>query len=145
MKLRRQARIISLQTLYEVDCIQHSAEKVLERHVAENCLPTAEHEFTKNLVMGVLANQEGIDAIIAELAPEWPLAQMAILDRNVLRMAIYEILADSKIPTKVAINEAIELAKLFGSDSSRRFVNGVLGTLVRSKHPVERLWFSRER
>ena len=140
MKLRRLARIMSLQTLYEVDSIRHAAKEVLERHLAEECLPKAEGQFAMHLVMGILDNQEEIDAIIAELAPEWPLEQMAIVDRNVLRMAIYEILADDKVPTKVAINEAIELAKLFGSDSSRRFINGVLGTLVRRKHPVEGLW-----
>ena len=141
MKLRRQARIISLQTLYEVDAIHHSAKKVLERHLAENPALEPEREFTKNLVMGVLDKQEDI----AELAPEWPLEQMAIVDTNVLRMAIYEVLGNDKVPTKVAINEAVELAKLFGSDSSRRFINGVLGTLVRTKHPVARLWRSGER
>jgi N utilization substance protein B len=85
------------------------------------------------IVQGVLRHKDQLDEMICEHAPEWPIDQMAIVDRNILRIALFEFLIDGGTPPKVAINEAVELAKIFGSDSSRRFVNGVLGTLF-SKH-----------
>lgn len=87
-------------------------------------------EFASRLVQGVIENQEEMDMLIARYAPEWPLDQMAVIDRNVLRIAIYEFLMDGATPVKVAINEAVELAKTYGSDSAPRFINGVLGTLA---------------
>jgi N utilization substance protein B len=81
-------------------------------------------------VQGVLAHQAELDALIQDNAPEWPLDQVAAIDRNILRMAVFEFVIDGNTPVKVAINEAVELAKLFGSDSSGRFVNGVLGAIV---------------
>lgn len=141
MKHRRRARVIALQTLFEVASVNHPAEEVLSRHLESENLPKREEGFARGLVEGVLKNLEGIDAIIAQLAPEWPLGQMAIVDRNVLRIGVYEMVADEQVPTKVAINEAVELAKLFGSDSSRRFVNGVLGALARDSH----LWSELKR
>jgi N utilization substance protein B len=93
-------------------------------------LPEATEIFARALVMGVQSYRTYLDSIVGELAPEWPIEQIAAADRNVLRIAIYELLFDPEIPPKVAINEAVELAKMFGSESSPRFVNGVLGSLV---------------
>ena len=86
--------------------------------------------FTEKLVYGVIQHKEDMDKLIAEYAPEWPLDQMAVIDRNILRIAIFEFLIDSGTPVKVAINEAVELAKLYGADSAPRFINGVLGSLA---------------
>jgi N utilization substance protein B len=133
MKTRRQARIVALQTLFEVDSVHHPAEVVLAQRFAEKPLPAEGKAFARQLVMGVLEHQPALDAIIQSIATDWPLEQMAIVDRNILRIAVYEITVDGQTPVKVAINEAVELAKLFGSDSSRRFVNGVLGTLVSNR------------
>ncbi|MFC1974884.1 transcription antitermination factor NusB [Chloroflexota bacterium] len=93
-------------------------------------LPDSAETFARTLVMGVQTYRTYLDSIVGELAPEWPIEQIAAADRNVLRIAIYELLFDPDIPPKVAINEAVELAKMFGSESSPRFVNGVLGSLV---------------
>ncbi|MCI0393585.1 MAG: transcription antitermination factor NusB [Chloroflexi bacterium] len=130
MKTRRRARRLTLEVLYEVDVAEHSAPEVLERRVSEQPLEKAGIEFTDKLVTGVLQFQEGIDNLIARYAPEWPLDQMAVIDRNILRIAIFEFLVDTETPIKVAINEAVELAKLYGSDSAPRFINGVLGSLA---------------
>jgi N utilization substance protein B len=107
-------------------------------HLEDNPLSPAAIQFTYDLVKGVLVNQDDIDRLIARYAPEWPVDQMAIIDRNVLRIAIYELAVDDSTPVKVAINEAVELAKLYGSDSSARFVNGVLGTLVERLDEIRR-------
>lgn len=130
MKLRHRARAAALQALFEIDCARHNPEIVIEQRLEEAGLPEAGASFARELVHGVRANQQALDALIARYAPEWPVDQIAIIDRNILRMAIYEILMREDTPTKVAINEAVELAKQFGSDSSGRFVNGVLGSLV---------------
>jgi len=130
VKIRRQARIVALQTLFEVDSVNHPAELVLAQRLEEKPLPADGEAFARQLVQGVLKHRRDLDEIIISIAPDWPLEQMAIIDRNILRIAIYEITVDEQTPIKVAINEAVELAKLFGSDSSRRFVNGVLGTLA---------------
>lgn len=130
MKTRRQARIVALQTLFEVDSVNHPADLVLSQRLEETPLPADGQVFAKQLVLGVLEHRPALDSLISEIATDWPLEQMAIVDRNILRIAMFEITVDGQAPVKVAINEAVELAKLFGSDSSRRFVNGVLGTLV---------------
>ncbi len=130
MKIRRQARILALQALFEVDSVNHPVETVLAQRLEDKPLPPDGEVFARALVLGVLEHQSELDKLIAAIASDWPLEQMAIIDRNILRMAIHEITLDEQTPTKVAINEAVELAKLFGSESSRRFVNGVLGTLV---------------
>ena len=130
MKVRHRARIAALQALFEIDCTGHNPTLVIERRIEEGNLPESGATFACELVLGVNAHQEEIDALIGRYAPEWPVDQVAIIDRNVLRISIYEILMRHDTPTKVAINEAIELAKQFGSDSSGRFVNGVLGSLV---------------
>lgn len=130
MKVRHRARILALQALFEVDIAHHDPDTVLQQRLAHRPLPEAGRDFARNLVQGVLEHQAKLDAIIQENAPEWPLDQVATIDRNILRMAIFEFAIKGNTPLKVAINEAVELAKLFGSDSSGRFVNGVLGTIV---------------
>ncbi|MGZ3584977.1 MAG: transcription antitermination factor NusB [Ktedonobacterales bacterium] len=129
MGVRRQARIIALQTLYEYDTTGHDVASILERHAEERRLPPPVIDYANELVRGVLAHLPQIDATIEEAAHEWPLAQMARIDKNILRLAIYEILYNNAVPAKAAINEAVELAKRFGSDTSSRFINGVLGTI----------------
>ncbi|MGQ9492379.1 MAG: transcription antitermination factor NusB [Anaerolineae bacterium] len=138
MKIRRQARVVALQTLFEVDSVNHPAELVLAQRLEAKPLPAEGRAFAKQLVLGVLKHQQDLDEIIQSIATDWPLEQMAIVDRNILRIAVYEITVDGQTPVKVAINEAVELAKLFGSDSSRRFVNGVLGTLVSNRGVVSK-------
>jgi N utilization substance protein B len=126
---RRKARIAALQALYEADVAGHTPEETLERLIVEGRLAEAGAAFARELVAGVLTNQERIDAIIAKAAPAWPLEQLPPIDRNILRVAIREMLIDNGTPVRAAINEAVELAKTFGSDSSPKFVNGVLGSV----------------
>jgi N utilization substance protein B len=130
VKVRRQARFLALQTLFEVDSVDHPAERVLTQRLERSSLPPEGEAFVSRLVKGVLEHRPDLDQVISGIATDWPLEQMAIVDRNILRIAIFEIMIDQETPVKVTINEAVELAKLFGSDSSQRFVNGVLGTLV---------------
>ena len=129
---RRKARIIALQVLYEADSVRHDPTVVLERIAEDECLPPASKAYSQVLVAGALENRKDIDEVIAEFAPSWPINQMAMVDRNILRTAIYEITFGVETPPKVAINEAVELAKVFGSESSARFVNGVLGSLMQT-------------
>ena len=128
--IRHHARMIALMTLYEYDTARHDADAVLRRHVEELRLDPRVSAFARELLDGVLAHEKEIDARIQEAAPEWPLAQMARIDKNILRLAIYEILYNNAVPARAAINEAVELAKRFGGDTSSRFVNGVLGAIV---------------
>ncbi|MBI5876511.1 MAG: transcription antitermination factor NusB [Chloroflexi bacterium] len=130
MQPRRRARITVLQCLYELDQTGHDALTAFEQRVAEEPLPRDAEEFALELLAGVTARRSALDDVVQKIAPEWPLDQVAIVDRNVLRLAAYELLYTSETPRKVAINEAIELAKLYGGDNSARFVNGALGTLV---------------
>jgi N utilization substance protein B len=130
VKVRRQARVTALQALFEIDSVGHDPVMVLQRRLEEKALPASGSKFARNLVSGVLEHKTYLDELIQKNAPEWPVEQIAIIDRNILRIAIFEIAIDQGTPLKVAINEAVELAKLFGSDSSSRFINGVLGTLV---------------
>ena len=132
-KLKRKSRVITLQALYEIDCSSHKPEEVLKRLIAGKIIPVESNNFSRILMNGVLNNKEKIDALIKQFAPAFPLDQITAIDRNILRLAIFEILFDNSVPTKVAINEAIELAKLYGGDNSRKLVNGVLGSLV-AKH-----------
>jgi len=126
---RRIARGLALQALYEVDSAGHGAEEVLNRLLAEEKLSEENADFIRELVKGVLQNKEKIDKNIQGFARAWPIEQIPVVDRNILRLAIFEILLDNKVPVKVAINEAVELAKRFGSDNSSKFVNGVLGSV----------------
>jgi len=127
--VQRKARAIALQALYEIDTTEHEAEGVIDYLLAEEKLPEENSNFARNLVTNVIQNREQIDQNIQSFASAWPLEQIPTIDRNILRLAIFEILIDNKVPVKVAINEAVELAKAFGADSSSRFVNGVLGSV----------------
>jgi N utilization substance protein B len=136
MRVRHKARVTALQVLYEVDCTGHTPAVVVEQRLAEADLPESGNVFVHELTQGVEEHREWLDGHIEQYAPEWPVDQIAVIDRNILRLAIYEILIGTDTPVKVAINEAVELAKTFGSDSSGRFVNGVLGTLVAKETPA---------
>ncbi len=128
---RRRSRILAFQTLFEAE--QHSRDtvEVLERRLDESDLSDDGREFVRGLVNGVTAQRDAIDEVIVRHAPAFPLAEMAPVDRNVLRLAIYEVLFDNRrAPLRVAINEAVEIAKGYGSESSGRFVNGVLGAVA---------------
>jgi N utilization substance protein B len=128
--LRRKARIAALQALYELDCTKHKVEETSARLRAGETLTQEALRFSEELVKGVLHHKSELDALIERLAPAFPVEQMPIIDRNILRLAIFEILFSKATPLKVAINEAIELAKDFGSDSSPRLINGILGSIT---------------
>lgn len=130
MKARRRARMVALQILYEVDLVGHEPEQVLTRYLEEEPLAPEGNEFARQLVFGVLRERNRLDAIVVRIAPEWPIDQMAVIDLNILRVALFELTQSDETPIKVVINEAVELAKRFGSDSSRRFINGALGAYV---------------
>ena len=141
---RRRARTAALQALFEADTSRHSPVDALERALGEQGLPAAAAQFARELVQGVLAEQERIDQVIAGAAPAWPVDQLPAVDRNILRLAIHEILGDNGTPVKAVINEAIELAKSFGSENSARFINGVLGTIERQRSELIASGRSRE-
>ena len=126
---RRRARILALQALYEVDSAGHGGEETLAHLLDGESLSEENAAFVRQLVTGVIQNREIIDQNIQSFAPAWPINQISIVDRNILRLAIFEILLDNKVPIKVAINEAVELTKAFGGDNSPKFVNGVLGSV----------------
>jgi N utilization substance protein B len=131
---RRQGRIQALQALYEADLVGHDPLEILGREQAEEETDPKAAAFARQLVEGVVAHRAAIDREIARAAPAWPLAQMPPVDKNLLRLAIHELLFDNRrVPMKAAINEAVEIAKTFGSENSSRFVNGVLGTVVASQ------------
>jgi N utilization substance protein B len=130
MKTRRRARRVTLESLYEIDIANHHPHDVIDRRIKDQPMESAGIEFAYKLLNGVLENRIGMDKLITRYAPEWPVEQMAVIDRNILRIAIFEFLVDKDTPVKVAINEAVELAKLYGSDSAPRFINGVLGSLA---------------
>ena len=138
---RRLGRALAFQALYEMDQGHHAPTQVLERlaqtfdEATDSPYPrqvlTDANQYAQVLVSGVLANRVAIDGVIQERAPLWPLAQMSAVDRNVLRIGLYESLyGNATVPLRTAINEAVELAKLFGSETSAKFVNGVLGRAV---------------
>jgi N utilization substance protein B len=128
--IRRKARIAALQALYELDCTRHKAEETSARSRAGETLTQEALDFSEELVDGVLQHKPELDALIRKFAPAFPVEQMSIVDKNILRLAIFEISFSDKTPLKAAINEAIELAKDFGSDSSPRLVNGILGSVT---------------
>lgn len=128
---RRRSRIAAFQTLFEADISGRPPLDVFERREGADLLAPEARAFTRHLLEGVAEHRAAIDAIIQERAPAFPLADMSAVDRNVLRLAIFEVLFDNRgAPLRVAINEAVELAKGYGSESSGRFVNGVLGAVV---------------
>lgn len=136
---RHLGRIVALQTLYEVDFRQECGDStvklkdVLERNIGRYDETIDDKAFIEDLVSGVNKQQPEIDGVIAPVAPEWPIDQIARIDLLVLRIGVYELLYSQNVPPKVAINEAVELAKAFGGDNSSKFINGVLGTVLRQK------------
>jgi N utilization substance protein B len=126
---RRKVRALALQALYEIDSAGRNPEEVVARFIADKQLSEDNNAFIRELVGGVIQNKGELDENIKRFAPAWPIEQLSLLDRNILRLAIFELLFDNKAPVKVAINEAVELAKSFGSDNSARFVNGVLSSV----------------
>jgi N utilization substance protein B len=137
MKSRTRARSLALQVLYEVDVTNHPPAEVFKERLEETPLTDELSEFARQIIFGVLPLITILDKIIAVYAPEWPLEQIAAVDRNILRQACWEFASPAgETPLKVAINEAVELAKLYGSDSAPRFVNGVLGSLADHQHEI---------
>jgi len=126
---RRRARIAALQALFELDSVGHPAEETISRQFEGIPASPEVQKFARELVNGVLDNRVDIDKTIGDTAPAFPLDQMAAIDRNILRLAIYEILIDNRVPMRAAINEAVELAKEFGGENSPKFINGVLGSV----------------
>jgi N utilization substance protein B len=126
---RRKSRIAALQALYESDVSGHDPRASLARLCAEEGLNEAQSTFASALLEGVIEQHDAIDDIIRRAAPQWPVEQLSAIDRNILRLAIREILMNNGAPIRAAINEAVELAKSFGSDNSAKFVNGVLGSV----------------
>ena len=137
MKPRTRARSLALQVLYEVDIANHLPGDVFKARLEE--LPLSEDlaAFARKIIFGVLPLTQNLDSLIAKYAPEWPLEQIAAIDRNILRIALWELAVSNETPIKVAINEAVELAKSYGSDSAPRFVNGVLGSLADHQHEIK--------
>jgi N utilization substance protein B len=126
---RRKARVLALQALFELDTVGHPPEQTLARLAEEMAVLDEALRFAVELTDGVLQNRESIDHLIADTAPAFPLDQIAAIDRNILRLAIYEVVIDNKVPMRAAINEAVELAKEFGGETSPKFINGVLGAI----------------
>jgi len=140
MKQRSRARAIALQVLYETDIANnHLPGDVLKTRLEEAPLADDLAEFASQIIFGVLPLTHDLDQLIAKYAPEWPLDQIAAIDRNILRIALWEFAVFRGTPVKVAINEAVELAKSYGSDSAPRFVNGVLGTLVEHENEIHQI------
>ncbi len=137
MKPRTKARSIALQALYEIDLTGHPFEWVWTNRLEEEKLENKQAEFAYQIISGVAPLMELLDNFLAEHAPEWPLDQISAIDRNILRIALWEFAVYGKTPVKVAINEAVELAKEFGSESSPRFINGVLGSLALRKNEIQ--------
>lgn len=137
MKSRTRARSIALQVLYEIDLANHPPADILNQRLEETPLTDELAEFSRQIIFGVLPLSQELDQIIAKYAPEWPLDQIAAIDRNILRVACWEFAVQGETPVKVAINEAVELAKMYGSDSAPRFINGVLGSLVEHQYEIK--------
>ncbi len=136
MKSRTRARSIALQVLYEIDMANHPPADVLRERLEESPVSEDLADFARQIVFGVLPLAHELDQIIARYAPEWPLDQIAAIDRNILRVSCWEFAVQRETPVKVAINEAVELAKTYGSDSAPRFVNGVLGSLAEHQYEI---------
>lgn len=138
---RHLGRIVALQTLYEfefrVQCSDTTADlsEILERNISRYSETIGDTDFIRGLVLGTDKQTQQLDAIIQPIAPEWPINQIARIDRAILRMSLYELSFSGDVPPKVVINEAVELAKAFGGDNSSKFVNGVLGTAYRNTQP----------
>lgn len=140
---RHLGRIVALQTLYEQDFRLECGDKdfelsaVLNRNIARYSETIGDKAFIVSMVNGVDRHCKKLDGVLQPIAPEWPLAQIARMDRIILRMGLYELLYEKDVPSKVVINEAVELAKAFGSENSSKFINGVLGTALRQQEEQE--------
>ncbi len=136
---RHLGRIIALQSLYEEEFrrgagdSEFDLEEVLDRNIGRYAEMVDDVDFIKVLVHGVLDKSPELDAVLQPIAPEWPIDQIARMDRLVLRMGLYELMHEQDVPPKVVINEAVELAKAFGGENSSKFINGVLGTVLRNR------------
>jgi len=126
---RRKARVMAMQALYEFDCVGHDPISAILRMLEEKPLPEDVGLFAQEIVSGVVGNKDQLDSQIHKFAPNFPVEQLFLIDRTILRMAIFEITIYGKVPVKVSINEAVELAKAFGSKNSSKFINGVLGSV----------------
>lgn len=133
MSNRHLARTVILQSLFQWDFLKQAGDlwPIIEKNIIELAPGLNDDGYSARVAVGLMKHIKEIDETITRLAPEWPLDQITTIDRNVLRLGIYELKFNKEIPPKVAINEAIELAKAFGSDSSSRFINGVLGSLYK--------------
>ncbi|MBX4190625.1 transcription antitermination factor NusB [Candidatus Saccharibacteria bacterium] len=140
---RHLGRIVALQTLYEedfrkeVDDPSVSLDEILERNIGRYDETIEDKNFIEELVHGIKQRQNELDDTIRPVAPEWPIEQIARMDRIILRIGVYELLFEKDVPPKVAINEAVELAKAFGGDNSSKFINGVLGTVLRNQEEAK--------
>ena len=134
---RRKSRVLALQSLFAADIRGKTAEPSLECLAEEDPLPVQVEEFAVRLLRGVASAHGALDDIIQRYAPAWPVGQLSPVDRNILRISLFELLHSPETPPKTAINEAIELAKMFGSESSGRFVNGVLGSVMEGLESAE--------
>ena len=140
MKTRTKARGVALQSLFEYDLTGHAAVEILDQRKTEETLEPELQNFVEQIVYGIIPQISKIDQLIAKHAPEWPLEQVASIDRNIIRIAFWEFAIKKCTPVKVAINEAVELSKIFGSDASPRFVNGVLGSLVANQSEYQHMF-----
>ena len=139
MKSRTRARGLALQVLYEVDMVNHPPVETFQSRLGDASLTDELAEFARQIIFGILPLTQELDQLIAKYAPDWPLDQIAAIDRNILRMALWEFAIQGETPIKVAINEAVELAKHYGSDSAPRFINGVLGALAEHQHEIKQV------
>ncbi len=140
---RHLGRIVALQTLYEQEFRLECGDKkfklkdILKRNIDRYSHAIDDHTFIERLVKGIYKSEKELDAQLQPVAPEWPIEQIARMDRIVLRMGLYELLNETNTPPKVVVNEAVELAKAFGGDNSSKFINGVLGTIIREREATE--------
>lgn len=130
MVSRRKSREVALQVLFQVDVGGADPEEAFQRMVKEFKVPGKARDFSRRLVFGVLEHLSTVDGIIASISRDWNLNRMANVDKNIMRLALFEILYCDDIPSSVSVNEAIELAKIYGGEESSRFVNGILGKVV---------------
>ncbi len=127
---RHQARTLALQALYESDVAEHDLDEILKRYLEDRSEPQPVRRYVERLLTGIRERRQSIDEQIENAAPAFPVDQLPAVDRNILRIAIYELTSESDVPMKAAINEAVEIAKEFGGENSGKFVNGVLGTIA---------------
>jgi transcription antitermination protein NusB len=143
MKSRTKARSVALQVLFEVDLTGHLPGLALDERFFEEEMDESQREFSRQIIFGVYPIISHLDLLIAQHAPEWPLDQVASIDRNIIRISLWEFAVEECTPIKVAINEAIELSKVYGSESTPRFVNGVLGSLASRQNEIKNAFHTK--